>query len=114
MAITINELDNRSIDDLLELVGTELMGRNAAADPKSQVIDRARRWLRQKLATLHPAICGSEVVKQVLESSDRVALITAVADVIAGLIVGVSPVTVAAILTKLGLKRLCSGEGVEV
>jgi hypothetical protein len=42
------------------------------------------------------------------DNQDLEALVLAIADLVAGVCLGVSPVTVSVLLVKIGLKKLCS------
>lgn len=68
-------------------------------------------WLADNAAQLQKAVCGPATARlRNLEgtSRDAAALIIGVADLIADAVVGISPLTVAAILVKIGLDRFCN------
>lgn len=66
------------------------------------ILDNARRTLRER-------ICADETVFNAHKAAvnSRVLLVAAVLDCIAGVITGVSPITVSVLLVKEGLETLC-------
>lgn len=72
--------------------------------------DVGRSWFAAHLDTLRSKVCGSniaEVYRQNPAKWDNVMLIAAISDLVAGAITGVSPVTVAALIVKKGIEKLC-------
>jgi hypothetical protein len=97
-----------SEDDLYRLLATDLLGPQAFPMHPTALVERGKRWFsaqRQRLAT---TLCPNEKLRQMaVESSDEVALVTGVADIIVGMVLPVAPVTLAALIVKVGLTRLC-------
>lgn len=99
------------IEQLYEQIGLDLSSDLGLgeADPKSNR-QRGRRWLNKNKELLRKQVCGSQVVRLVSKQDrqwDQMLLTAAVADLIMSLSLGISPVTVAALLVKEGLVQLC-------
>ncbi len=109
----MSEPVEKSYFDLLVDLGTELVGKQAVPRPPNQLAELGKRWLTANSKKLREVVCEARVTKAVLNGKDSIVLVTAVADLIAGAFSGVSPFTVAALLVKFGLDRLCSGERLE-
>ena len=80
----------------------------------SNVVARGKELFQSFEAKLRKAICEDwnycEKMKKE-QFKDATTLATAIADLISGLFLGVSPFTIAAILTKIGLDRFCECAG---
>lgn len=100
---------------LLREIGAQLLSDTLGALPPS---DREKRgagdeWVKQNLTALRKRICSSETVRLYFEDPSRwndVLIVAAVSDVILGYCSGVSPICVAALLCKRGLRALCGTE----
>lgn len=105
------ELLDRDLPSLYADLGRELAGSSALPMPRAQLQEAARRWLDDRRQELAAAICGNETVALLATREPAketlVNLVTAIADLIAARTLGVSPVVIAALLAKLGLKLLC-------
>lgn len=80
--------------------------------PKSdnELMNDARLWFENKLISFRSALCGSTGLREAAENEDLATLASAVADLIAGILIGVTPITVAYLLIHYGLDQLCSEE----
>ena len=71
----------------------------------------ARDWLGGKREEIAERVCPNDLVRTLWSRDqkvqDRVTLALAVADLIAGLVIGMSPITVSVLLVKEGLRILC-------
>jgi len=110
--MTETSILGRSINDLYRSIGHSLVeGRKFASPPNdATLIRRAKLWLSEHRNDLKMAICQSATVHALLRrnSTEReVVLLTAIADLITSLVAPISPWTVAALLIKEGLHRLC-------
>jgi general stress protein 26 len=99
-------------EDLLERLGRELWSQTShAAPPHRRVLqDNAKRWLRGNLPTLRKAVCGNDTVQAVRANANPVTLAAAVADVLASVIGIPATGTVAVLITRIGLDKLCAEE----
>ncbi|WP_157973681.1 hypothetical protein [Tropicimonas sp. IMCC34043] len=71
---------------------------------------RVERWIGENKKELQSRICGP--MRKFIEGEDgtrreKVLLIAAIADVLAGASIGIAPLTAAALLLTYGIKRLC-------
>lgn len=97
---------------LLHAIGAQLSEDtfNIRSVPSEELIERAREFLSTKRLQLQHAICNHQKIMAIKVDegeTSNVTLITAVADLIASIVVGISPVTVAVLLVKKGLRNLC-------
>jgi hypothetical protein len=95
--------------DLLARIGRELTANDVGGAPggRPALIAQGKAWFSSKSADLKKTICPKVQEFGELVRTDTVALIAAIADLIASICVGVSPITVAALCVKYGLDRLC-------
>ena len=59
------------------------------------------------LEVIKEKLCNDEKLKNLIKKSDGIVLVTAIVDLISSIITGVSPFTVAALLVKKGITKLC-------
>jgi len=95
-------------DELLVALGRQLAQHDEEALPASLAAARLRAevWLRSNQKQLQDAICTSPKVRHVATHNEG-ELAAAVLDVILGAFGQVAPVTVAVLMTKRGVTRLC-------
>lgn len=97
-----------SDDELFQLLGTELSGTQALPLSPAELIERGRRWFSAQEDMLRATVCINPRVKALtLENRDDLALAAALADVLASLVLPVTPVTLAALIVRRGLKTFC-------
>jgi hypothetical protein len=102
---------NNATDEMYLEIGKQLVGEHDAALPltHSQYIERGKKWFEKKISTFQETICNNEPIKKVFtENSEEKALIMAIADLIASATMGVSPITVATLVVKIGADKFCS------
>jgi hypothetical protein len=103
------------IDELYVALGREAVADSAPALPfrDSKYIDVAKNWFDQNRQRLASAICDAPTIIALRENQraeSQLYLASAILDLIASVVVGVSPVTVSALLAKEGLERLCGND----
>lgn len=105
----IESLLQKSKDELFLDLGKELVGKSILPKSRNELISTAKIWWERNIKLITDAICGSEKLRKLLlaENNDDVVLVTAIADLVSGLVTGVSPVTVAALLVKKGVNNIC-------
>ena len=98
-----------SLDEqrLYELIGRELTGRQALPMTPAELAERGRKWFRAHRDQIQRSVCDSRTLRELTERSDELQLVAAIADLIAAICVDVAPTTVAVLLLKHGLNRLC-------
>lgn len=109
----IRELLDKDIEALYFDIGEQLSHSEAFLVPLSpkNYVKASRIWMEEKIGDFRELICPSQIVQAVLvdqDNQDLEALVLAIADLVAGVCLGVSPVTVSVLLVKIGLKKLCS------
>lgn len=95
--------------DKLFLTIADSLASGASTEAPSS--DAGRAWFEKNKVRFKKAVCGTNVVKVYLESekaNNRVLLVAAIADMVAGACGAIPPVTVAVLLVKEGLDSLCS------
>src|SRR5579864_1603209 len=110
----IEQLLSMSVQDIYEALGQELESglSLAESDPDSRR-ERGRRWFAKNREVLRQHLCETIIAKLVVKQPhqwDRVLLVAALADLIITLKLGISPITVGALLVKEGLADLCQDE----
>ena len=98
-----------TLDELYAALGEEVSGPGIAGSSKNNQL-LGRKWLNKKRAQLSAILCNNSSLRSLCNDSKketRVILVASVIDLIASLITGVSPTTVAVILVKEGLNTLC-------
>lgn len=100
---------NMSKQALWVQVGRELTRNEDHAlplDPR-ELRDRAKAWFSANKEELEKRIC-SNVVRELVDTSDAPTLVAAIADLISACCIGVSPITVAWLITRQGLHAFCA------
>lgn len=112
LSIEIEKLLETSIDDLYVKIGQELYGKPAFPASPKHYISLANTWLISKRTEITKVICTNDEIKRLSDENpttqSRITLVSAVADLIASIIFGVSPVTVSVLLVKEGISTICS------
>ncbi|HKP51927.1 MAG TPA: hypothetical protein VJ183_04660 [Chloroflexia bacterium] len=107
----IQELLNKDVEELYIWLGRELYGTPAFPPSPRQLSQLAHSWMEKKGDDLRALICNDKNVVQLCNAETDgydPELVTAVADLIASLVIGVSPFTVSVLLIKVGLRRFCA------
>jgi hypothetical protein len=109
----ILELLNKSEDELYAEVGNDIT--NSLMDkPLEYYIQLAKEWFAAKIPVWRGSLCQNQDVKILLSKKntvqDKVNLISAIADFIASLKTGVAPFTVAVLIFKYGVSKICEEE----
>ncbi len=106
---------NNEIQRLMNLSEDELyLDIGLAANPDLNFLDKERKyieevgrnWFKNNVNKIKRVICKEEVIDS-LSKDDKLMLISAIADLLAGLYLEVSPVTVAVLVVKQGVNNLC-------
>lgn len=96
-------------DDLLKLLGSDLVGPQALPLRPTELAERGKRWLTAQRENLETQICSSESMRHfALGTTDSSAIAVELAKLLAGLLLPVNPVTLAVLIVKKGLKSFCS------
>jgi hypothetical protein len=93
----------RRQEDLFEELGV-IEGKNALPIDS---IRRGREIFENLIGRLRPRICSNRTILIAVEREDEVALVAGVVDCISGAVTGISPVTIAVLFVRYGVKRLC-------
>lgn len=96
--------------ELLDDLGKQLTGIGFGPEGDEDDRESAKRWLDRNLASLRKVICGNQTVQTLTASeNDTLTEVAAVADLLADQLGWPVGSTVAAIIVKRGLGRLCAG-----
>jgi hypothetical protein len=98
-----------SVEELFAEVATQA-GAHPAFIPGQRLdhlVEEGKLWLRQSWSDLNRVLCSSSAKRILDTKSTEQEAALAVADLIAGVITSVAPFTVAVLLLRLGLERLC-------
>lgn len=112
MTDEIRELLQKDDNELFVLIGEQLTGDQLGTLPLTprQLAIRGKEWLSSNLTQIRPPLCSNQAVKAIRDKADSVALVCAIIDVVAKFCGVVSPVTVAVIILRVGLGRVCADE----
>jgi len=114
MEANIESLLTASYDDLLTRLGQELVGTGVRPQPRETLIEHAKQYLSTQADELRQAVCSNDAVQEVLsipQSADRqLQLVTAVSDVLATILIGIPPFTIAVLIVRVGLDTFCAGD----
>lgn len=94
--------------DLYEMIGDELAGHPVFPLTRDELIERGRAWYRAHLDQIRSVVCPH--AETLTEDSDVQSALIAVTDLLAGAILHVTPVRVAALVIKAGVRKLCEVE----
>ena len=99
-----------SDDELFLMLGREIAHDETRLRPPSvsDFITSGKVWFHTHLESLRVVVCRQDILEQL--NSEGATLIGAVADLIAAVCTGVSPVTVAILICRRGLKNFCRVE----
>lgn len=109
----IKALELKSVEELYEILGEQLLSKTLGADEFSdeEKSEEAIEWEKQQEVSLRKAICTSSVYRAWVENPrgwDWIMITAGLADVIAPVVVGVAPLTVATLILKKGLDNFCA------
>jgi hypothetical protein len=76
---------------------------------RKQRIKSARTFLARRYRRIHFAICGNAEQRQKILQCDEASVVTVLADCLAPFFTGVPIFTVANLIARVGIKRLCEG-----
>lgn len=106
-----NDKFNLDIEDLLLEIGTDISGKTLLPKNPSELIKIADIWYKKTTTKIAPIVCNNERIKKIQDTksdtNQNVLLAAAIADLITGVITGVSPITVAVLVIKKGLNSIC-------
>jgi hypothetical protein len=94
--------------ELLEELGLELSLHQAIPRSPHELRTIAQLWLNNNINHFQSVLCSSkEIYSMVENNSDFKEIILAICDLLISLQYGVSPLTVAVLIAKKGLRNLC-------
>lgn len=107
----IAELVAQSYEELYRQLGLEVTGRQALPLDRRELVERGRRFFEAKRPILENAVCNSKNVKSFAEGKNEAAEIAVeVLKIISSLILPVSPVVLAVLVAKMGIKKFCRNQ----
>jgi len=109
----IKALESKSVEELYEILGEELLSTTLAAGEFSDEEKReeARTWEELQKLKLRKLICESNTYKVYVQDPNNwswVILIATIADVISPIVLNVAPFACAALIVKKGLDNFCT------
>jgi hypothetical protein len=72
-------------------------------------IKSAQTFLSRRYRRIHTAICGNAVQRQKILQCDEASVVTVLADCLTPVLAGFPVFTVANLIARIGIKRLCDG-----
>lgn len=111
---TIEESLGLSDDELYLEIGMAMSRKGILEKSRKELIEDAKGWLKMKHQSLQSSICGSSKIKALLDGpqdkQSDVETVAAVADLIAGIMLGISPIWPAVLIVRRGLRTFCSND----
>ena len=106
----INQKQDHSIDELYILLGEEYIGKSAIDRDKESIKNQGKIAFDSYASLIKSKICNNEKIRKHLleEGTNMTHLTIAIVDLIASSVIGISPVTIAVICTKMGVKSICT------
>ena len=100
--------NNKEIENLFEEIGKEI---SLSIIPlnKKKLIEKGKTWWEDNQSKIINNLCKNEKVKTVIDNIEtkESEVIVVIADFISALVLGISPIIVATLITKIGLNNLC-------
>lgn len=97
-----------SDDDLLASIGESLVGRSALPRSRAELMALGRAWFEANLHKIRKVVCPH--APQLLKETNIEKLVTVIADMLAAAFFSVAPVTVAVLVVRVGVEKLCTPE----
>ncbi len=95
-----------SSDDLLENLAKSIGGSSLIGKSREQLIQRAKKWINDKIPEIQQAICYDDNLKKSV-LGEEIMFIALLADVIYAKLGVNSPATIAALLVRIGFIKIC-------
>jgi hypothetical protein len=96
-------------DEILALLGADLVGPQALPLRTAELTERGRRWFAAQRDYLEGEICSNEAIKRfVSETTDNSAIAEELAKLLFDLVLPVNPVPLAVLVARRGIKTFCS------
>lgn len=106
-----DDLSDLTESELLIKIGMDLAENEMLIAPlsKEALLKKGKNWFEKNYKNFGKTICLNEKVKSFSNYSDTdtPTILTAIADLISSICIGVSPFTVAQLILKRGLNTLC-------
>ena len=103
-----DRLLNASTEELFELLGRDLAGRQAFPLSSEELVEQAKGWFSAQTKTIQAAICTPSIAKIFVAECDERELLLGLADILVEKQFGVAPLTLSALVLKIGLKKFCN------
>lgn len=102
---------NKSKFELFKLLGQEIIADSLISPSDSELEDLGRNWFKRYIVLLIDQLCSSAKIRQLSEKAkkeqDTVALSLGILDLISGIVIGVSPILLTALIVKIGYDKIC-------
>jgi len=112
------EVLTKTTEELLEAIGKDITkGRSVVPLSKKALVDIGRSWFQQNYLKISNHVCNNERIRKLYKDKNirrRTMLIVALGDLLMGIISGVSPITVSALLMKEGLETVCRNQWADI
>lgn len=103
----VNELLSMSETELLGEIGKELTAKLAFPLEPEENVKRAQGWFKARVSEIRKTLCHPTIRKILQTQSTESQIVIEVAKIIAGIVIDVTPIKVAALVVKLGIEELC-------
>lgn len=95
--------------EILIAIGNDILAEESRFLPPStqKAIQKAMNWLEENYELLQAATCGNTYVWKYYTDNEDIMLAAAIADLISGICLNLSPFSVAVLLVKKGIGEFC-------
>jgi hypothetical protein len=98
-------------DELYRHLAADVLGPQALPMDPRDLLDRGKRIFKAQRLAIQDAVCHNSRLRSFAEgTSDQMAVALEVLNVLASVVLPFSPVTLCALLVKLGLKNFCKAD----
>ena len=108
----IHELLAEPLDEITIKIGIELdelrQTRRAFPPTKPELKELAEKYIDRIWSDLKGAICNEENLRSIKKHQTEIGIVSAISDLIASVIVGISPITVAVLIYMYGIDNICT------
>ena len=96
-------------DELFYMLGKDYLKstENMLPFSRKEVVKMGKSWFKSNNEKIKKVICQDDVFLTLVDQNDRILLLTAISDLISGIVLNVSPFTLANIILKMGIKNYC-------
>lgn len=113
MNITQEQLDaylSQDIYDFYFEIGVLISESDLLPLTKFDYIEKGKQWFLSQMNKFSDHICSNEKIKNLVKKGSKLELFTALCDLLSSILIDIAPWTMAGIIIKTGISKLCSDQ----